>query len=98
MYKSFFLLNSLLSKKYQIDMLKDLYEEALKLLQSIEEDVNKFCFKNNKAAGIRIRKVAQEEKQLLQKMRFEIQAVKAKNAEGKSNTKSVKKPADKKKK
>ena len=29
-------------------MLKDLYEEALQLLQSIEEDVNKFCFKNNK--------------------------------------------------
>ena len=79
-------------------MLKDLYEEALKLLQSIEEDVNKFCFKNNKAAGIRIRKVAQEEKQLLQKMRFEIQAVKAQNTENKSEKKTAKKTVEKKKK
>ena len=80
-------------------MLKDLYEEALTLLQSIEEDVNKFCFKNNKTAGIRIRKVAQEEKQLLQKMRQEIQAVKAQSAaESKGEKKTSKKPADKKKK
>lgn len=98
MLKSFFLLKSLLFKKYQIGMLKDLYEEALKLLQSIEEDVNKFCFKNNKTAGIRIRKVAQEEKQLLQKMRTEIQNVKAQNAEAKGEKKTPKKPADKKKK
>lgn len=79
-------------------MLKDLYEEALKLLQSIEEDVNKFCFKNNKTAGIRIRKVAQEEKQLLQKMRLEIQAVKAQNTENKSEKKTAKKTVEKKKK
>ena len=79
-------------------MLKDLYEEALKLLQSIEEDVNKFCFKNNKTAGIRIRKVAQEEKQLLQKMRLEIQAVKAQNTEKKSEKKTAKKTVEKKKK
>ena len=79
-------------------MLKNLYEEALKLLQSIEEDVNKFCFKNNKTAGIRIRKVAQEEKQLLQKMRLEIQAVKAQNTENKSEKKTAKKTVEKKKK
>ena len=79
-------------------MLKDLYEEALKLVQSIEEDVNKFCFKNNKTAGIRIRKVAQEEKQLLQKMRLEIQAVKAQNTENKSEKKTAKKTVEKKKK
>ena len=79
-------------------MLKDLYEETLQLLQSIEEDVNKFCFKNNKTAGIRIRKVAQEEKQLLQKMRLEIQEVKAKNAEEKGEKKTTKKPVEKKKK
>jgi hypothetical protein len=48
------------------------YEELRKLVASMEDDVVKFYDKDNKAAGVRVRKSLQEIKGLAQVMRNEV--------------------------
>lgn len=53
--------------------------EALKtLIASLEDDMYKFHFKLNGAAGIRVRKAMQEIKSLAQEIRTEVQEMKNK--------------------
>ncbi len=54
-----------------------IYEELKAKVHEIEEDVQKFYEKENKAAGTRIRKAMQEVKALAQKVRTDIQEKKA---------------------
>ena len=49
--------------------MKDKFEELKKIIEDIEEDVNKFNDKNNKTAGIRVRKSMQEVKVIAQDIR-----------------------------
>jgi len=48
----------------------------LPLVNSVEEDCNKFFENGNKSAGVRARKNLQEIKKLAQELRIEIQATK----------------------
>lgn len=58
----------------------DKFNELKKIVEQLEEDATKFYEKNNKAAGVRLRKGLQEIKSLAQVLR---QDVSAKNNEGK---------------
>mgnify|MGYP005671576383 CR=1 FL=1 len=49
--------------------MKSQFEELKKIIVEIEEDVNKFNDKNNKTAGIRVRKSMQDVKVLAQEIR-----------------------------
>jgi Tfp pilus assembly protein PilE len=51
-------------------------EEVKNLMTELEEDMEKFYDKGNKAAGTRARKQLQELKKLSQEIRLEIQAMK----------------------
>ena len=53
-------------------MINDRFEEIKKLLHEVEVDVDKFDNKNNKSAGIRVRKAMQEVKVLAQEIRKQI--------------------------
>lgn len=51
-------------------------EEVKNLMAELEEDMEKFYDKGNKAAGTRARKQLQELKKLSQEIRLEIQDIK----------------------
>ncbi len=57
--------------------MKEKYEELVKFVQSLENDVNKFVDKGQSAAGTRLRKGLSELKKLAQDMRNDIQKIKA---------------------
>lgn len=48
------------------------FNELKALIANMEEDVTKFYEKDNKAAGVRVRKTLQEIKGLAQTMRVEV--------------------------
>jgi len=50
----------------------EVYEQLRKLVDSLEEDVNKFYNKGNKTAGVRVRKGCQEIKKISQDLRIDI--------------------------
>jgi hypothetical protein len=56
--------------------MKEKYEELVKFVQSLENDVNKFVDKGQSAAGTRLRKGLSELKKLAQDMRNQIQDIK----------------------
>lgn len=53
-------------------------DEVKNLMTELEEDLDKFYNKSNKAAGTRARKQLQELKKLSQEIRLEIQDIKNK--------------------
>ena len=48
------------------------FEELKKLVASLDENITKFYLKENKSAGVRVRKTLQEIKALAQVMRNEV--------------------------
>ncbi len=54
----------------------DRYQQLKDLVESFEQDFNKFYDKQNKAAGVRVRKHMQELRQLAQDIRGEVQDLK----------------------
>jgi len=52
------------------------FEEIKSLITSIEEDIEKFYGKGNKAAAVRIRKTMQEVKNAAQELRVHVQETK----------------------
>ncbi|MEZ5008244.1 MAG: hypothetical protein R2728_07850 [Chitinophagales bacterium] len=52
--------------------MNDLFEELKKIVNEVEEDVQKFNSKNNKSAGLRVRKSMQEVKNIAQEIRKHI--------------------------
>ena len=54
----------------------DKFNELKELIASIEDDVEKFYVKGNKAAGTRVRKVLQDVKKMAQEVRVHIQGTK----------------------
>ncbi|MGM0589246.1 MAG: histone H1 [Bacteroidota bacterium] len=52
------------------------FDEVSNLVDEMEDDMNKFYNKGNKAAGTRARKSLQELKKLAQEIRLEIQDMK----------------------
>jgi hypothetical protein len=56
------------------------FEELKALLASVEEDADKFYNKQNSAAGVRIRKVMQDMKNIAQDIRTEVQELKNKES------------------
>ena len=48
------------------------FKELKTLIATMEDDVNKFYEKSNKAAGVRVRKALQDVKTLAQSMRQEV--------------------------
>jgi hypothetical protein len=52
------------------------FEEIKALIEAVEEDVEKFYVKGNKAAAVRIRKSMQEVKNLAQELRLHVQDTK----------------------
>ena len=51
------------------------YSELKRLVASIEDDANKFYVKDNKAAGVRLRKGLGDIKALAQDMRLEVSKI-----------------------
>lgn len=56
------------------------FEELKALIASVEEDADKFYNKQNSAAGVRIRKIMQDMKNLAQEIRTEVQELKNKDS------------------
>ncbi|MBR9977988.1 MAG: histone H1 [Bacteroidetes bacterium] len=54
----------------------DKYQELLNLVQSFEQDFEKFFVKGNKAAGTRVRKHMNELKKFAQDVRLDVQTIK----------------------
>ena len=52
------------------------FEEIKALIEAVEEDVDKFYVKGNKAAAVRIRKAMQEAKNAAQELRVHVQETK----------------------
>ena len=52
------------------------FEEIKALIEAVEEDVDKFYVKGNKAAAVRIRKTMQEVKNAAQELRVHVQETK----------------------
>ena len=52
------------------------FEEIKALIEAVEEDVDKFYVKGNKAAAVRIRKAMQDVKNLAQEVRLHVQETK----------------------
>jgi hypothetical protein len=50
----------------------ELYEQLVKLVTELNEDVTKFYDKGNKAAGTRVRKTCQDIKNLCQDIRVDV--------------------------
>lgn len=48
------------------------FQQIKDLVNETEEDLNKFLEKNNKSAGVRVRKKMQEVKKLAQEIRIDI--------------------------
>lgn len=55
----------------------DRYQQLVELVRSFEKDFEKFYEKNNKTAGIRVRKNMQELRQFAQDVRAEVQEIKS---------------------
>ncbi|MCB0712984.1 MAG: histone H1 [Ignavibacteriae bacterium] len=55
----------------------DRYQQLKDLIDSFEQDFQKFYDKQNKAAGVRVRKHMQELRQLAQDIRGEVQDMKS---------------------
>jgi hypothetical protein len=60
----------------------DRYQELLDLVATFKADFEKFYLKENKSAGVRLRKHMANLKKKAQEIRNEVQEVKAKMAEG----------------
>ena len=60
----------------------DRYQELLDLVATFKVDFEKFYIKENKSAGVRLRKHMANLKKKAQEIRNEVQDVKAKMAEG----------------
>ena len=56
----------------------DKFNELKKLVTTLEEDASKFYEKNNKTAGVRVRKGMQEIKAIAQGIRNEVSEIKNK--------------------
>jgi len=54
----------------------ELYEQLKNLVFQLEEDVNKFYDKSNKAAGTRVRKGCQDIKNMCQDIRVDVSSKK----------------------
>lgn len=54
----------------------ELYEQLVKLVTELNEDVTKFYDKGNKAAGTRVRKTCQDIKNLCQDIRVDVSSKK----------------------
>lgn len=52
------------------------FNQLKELVDDVQDDVNKFYEKGNKAAGTRVRKAMQDLKQVAQDIRVEIQDIK----------------------
>ena len=52
------------------------YEELKAMLESFQEDFEKFYVKGNKSAGVRVRKAMNELKKKAQEVRLEVQNMK----------------------
>ena len=52
------------------------FKEIKALIEAVEEDVDKFYVKGNKAAAVRIRKAMQEVKNAAQELRVHVQEAK----------------------
>lgn len=50
----------------------ELYDQLVKLVSELNEDVTKFYDKGNKAAGTRVRKTCQDIKNLCQDIRVDV--------------------------
>ena len=70
------LLSLILINNLEYLLMKYRFEEVTSLMSELEEDMEKFYEKGNKAAGTRARKQLQELKNLAQDIRLHIQAVK----------------------
>lgn len=64
----------------------DRYQELLDLVATFKADFDKFYLKENKSAGVRLRKHMANLKKKAQEIRNEVQEVKAKMVEGESQT------------
>jgi hypothetical protein len=62
----------------------DRYQELLDLVATFKADFDKFYLKENKSAGVRLRKHMANLKKKAQEIRNEVQDVKAKMIEGES--------------
>lgn len=56
------------------------FEQIKALIESTQNDVDKFATKGNSSAGTRVRQAMQELKKLAQDLRIEIQEAKTKKA------------------
>jgi hypothetical protein len=54
----------------------ELYDQLVKLVSELNEDVTKFYDKGNKAAGTRVRKTCQDIKNLCQEIRVDVSSKK----------------------
>jgi hypothetical protein len=64
----------------------DRYQELLDLIATFKSDFDKFYLKQNKSAGVRLRKDMANLKRKAQEIRNEVQDVKAKIAENEGHT------------
>jgi hypothetical protein len=64
----------------------DRYQELLDLVATFKADFDKFYLKENKSAGVRLRKHMANLKKKAQEIRNEVQDVKAKMVEGESQS------------
>jgi hypothetical protein len=64
----------------------DRYQELLDLVATFKADFDKFYLKENKSAGVRLRKHMANLKKKAQEIRNEVQEGKAKMVEGESQT------------
>jgi hypothetical protein len=64
----------------------DRYQELLDLVATFKADFDKFYLKENKSAGVRLRKHMANLKKKAQEIRNEVQEVKAKMVEGESQS------------
>lgn len=58
------------------DSVHDIYRNARTLIETAQDDADKFCLRENNAAGVRVRKAAQEIMKCCKALRKDVQAVK----------------------
>lgn len=63
----------------------DRYQELVTLVETFKVDFEKFYLKNNKSAGVRLRKHMANLKKKAQEIRNEVQAIKAQSTEGEAS-------------
>jgi len=64
----------------------DRFQELVDLVQTFKADFDKFYLKQNKSAGVRLRKHMAQLKRKAQEIRNEVQDIKAKMAEDNSSS------------